>query len=487
MNKLGNDLPSMQLLPHQVALVESFFDPASKRVILLRADVGLGKTAAFTTLVTRLLRERPAAKVLLLAPGALRLQFAERLRSAGAPALLVDRFQFREMIESTSEQDLWPSGAVSVLSRDFARQDDVVHALLTTRWDLLIVDEAHQFRGALTAAVLHRIGQASDRVILATPTILSPELPGGFAEGDTTVVQWRLEQVVDLNGARLDSIPRPVLRVTWFELTPAELSLAETVRELCQVFNAGSAKQRLIARSLLRSLQSSPAALENALARVREANTRLVHAPEPSLDGSPEEEPSEDVGEGQPDLSVLANADGIVSRAIDLLEAAGSDSKLRALLDLLEQIDAAETSSTRICVLTEYVNTLYYVAGEIENVGNKTFHPYHAGMTVESRRNYLARFNAGVGGGILAATRAAISSGVGLNKVTDLLLYDVPGSSATLQQLLGQFVQFGRRTPLNVHVILPVNGVDRSRAEYLDLLQVFDVTRVFRPGVEEQQ
>ncbi len=291
----------MQLLPHQEAFVEAFFDPTSKRIILLRADVGLGKSTALVALVTRLFRQRPSAKVILLAPGALRVQFVEQLRSAGIPALSVDRYQFREMIESASGQELWPPGAVSVLSREFARQEDIGQALGATRWDLLIVDEAHQFRGAITGRVLRYVAEASDRVVLTTSTILSSDLPGGFANDDITVVQWRRDQIVDFNGALLDSMPRPVVRVVPFTLSTAELSLAEIVSELSQVFQTGSTQQHLIARSLLRSLQSSPAALENALTRIRESRNRIAHGM-PWLE-SPEEEQLEDQADGSVNLS----------------------------------------------------------------------------------------------------------------------------------------------------------------------------------------
>jgi hypothetical protein len=377
------------------------------------------------------------------------------------------------MIETASGPEMWPAGAVSVLSREFARQEDVAQALAAARWDLLIVDEAHQFRGSLTGEVLRHVGQASDRVVLATATLLSSDLPDGFTEDDITVVQWRRDQVVDFNGALLDAIPRPVVHVVPFALTPAELSLAESVSELCQVFESGTAQQHFIARSLLRSLHSSPAALESTLARVKEARNRAAHAMEPLVDDSPEEEPWDYKPDGHADFSVSAKTEGIASRALDLLEAARSDSKLTALVALLGHIDALKTPSTRVCVLTEFVNTLFYLGAEIESVG-KTYHPYHGGMTAESRQNCLTRFNAGAGGGILTATRAAISTGVELSKVTDLLLYDVPGNSATLQQILGRFDRFGRRTQLNVHTFLPSNGVGSSVAESLELLrQVF--------------
>lgn len=471
MNSPGNVLKesSMQLLPHQVAFVEAFFDPASKRVILLRADVGLGKSVALVALMTRLLRQRPMARVVLLAPGALRQQFVEQLHREDIPALSVDRYQFREMIDSASGQELWPAGAVSVLSREFARQEDVVQALVATRWDLLIVDEAHQFRGSLTGEVVRRVGEASDRVVLATATLASSDLPGDFAKDDITVVEWRRDQVVDLNGALLDSIPRPIVRVVPFTLSTAELKLAEVVGELCRALEAGTTQQRWGARSLLRNHQSSPAALESGLRRIVENRNRVAHGVDPLPEFLGEEQ-LEDQVTPYLDIATAEIAAGIADRALGEIETAGNDSKLEAFIGLLRHIESLRTPSTRICVLTEYVNTLFYLAAEIEILG-RTYHPYHGGMNAQSRQNYLARFNAGVGGGILTATRAALSDGVALTKVTDLVLYDIPGSPAALQQILARFDRFGRDTQLNIHVLEPSDGLGGSRAEFLDLLR----------------
>src|SRR5688500_5322495 len=101
------------------------------------------------------------------------------------------------------------------------------------------------------------------------------------------------------------------MHVISFALISAELRLADTVSELSQVFETGATEQHFIARSLLRSLQSSPVALESALARIKEASDRAVHSTAPLLDDSPEEELREDKPDGHPDFSVLAKADGI--------------------------------------------------------------------------------------------------------------------------------------------------------------------------------
>ena len=316
--------------------------------------------------------------------------------------------------------------------------------------------------------MLRKVAEASDRVVLATAALRGSDLPGGFANDDITVVQWRRDQIVDFKGALLDSIPRPIVRVVSFTLSTAELKLADVVGELCRALEAGTTQQRLGARSLFRSLQSSPAALESGLRRIVENRKRVAQGVHPFPE-SLEEEQFEDQVTGYLDLEIAEMAAGIADRALGEIETIGNDSKLEAFIGLLRHIESLGTPSTRICVLTEYVNTLFYLAAEIEILG-KTYHPYHGGMNAQSRQNYLARFNAGVGGGILTATRAALSDGVVLTKVTDLVLYDVPGSPAGLQQVLGRFDRFGRDTQLNIHVFVPSN-VAGGPVEYLEFLR----------------
>lgn len=469
MNPTANELigPSMRLLPHQTALVEAFFNPANKPVIVLRGEVGLGKSVALAALASRLLRESPIARVLLLAPGSLRLRYVEMLRGAGTPALSVDRWAFREMLDSASGAELWHGGVVAVLGREFARQADVRNALVTVKWDLLIVDEAHQFRGALTEGVLRQLGEVSKRVVLAT--LPSLELPDAFPQDTTTVVQWRRDQVVDHDGNLLDAMPRPVLHEVRFSQSPTEQGLAEAIGELCRTYEAGTPQQRWVARSVLRSLRSSPAALEGALIRMRENRNRVVHGIEPLLETC-EAIPPDDVPADFRDLGSEDRFAALVTGALSRIEEAGSDSKLATFVALLGHIDAVKTPSTRTCVLTEYLGTLFYLAAEIENLGKKC-HVFHGGMNSESRQRILSNYSDG--GGILTATGATMSEGVVLTEVTDLVLYDVPGSPVALQQVLGRFDRFGRRTQLNVYALLPSDDAADPDPEAIELLRHF--------------
>jgi len=185
------------------------------------------------------------------------------------------------------------------------------------------------------------------------------------------------------------------------------------------------------------------------------------------VDALSDEEFSDDGPGGYLDPIVMAESGLIASRALDALEASGSDSKAAALATLLKYIDTVKISSTRVCVLTEYVATLFYLAAEIESRGG-TCHVFHGGMPAEERLRTLAMFASE--GGILVATRGVVSGSVALGEVTDLVLYDTPGSPAALQSVLARVDRFGRKTQLNIHVIVPSNDVAGGAAESLELL-----------------
>jgi hypothetical protein len=68
------------------------------------------------------------------------------------------------------------------------------------------------------------------------------------------------------------------------------------------------------------------------------------------------------------------------------------------------------------------------------------------------------------------ATVAALSGSSALGEVTDLILYDVPGTPAALKTILARVDQFGRRTRLNIHVLVPSNDATGMVSGSLELL-----------------
>jgi superfamily II DNA or RNA helicase len=144
-----------------------------------------------------------------------------------------------------------------------------------------------------------------------------------------------------------------------------------------------------------------------------------------------------------------------VYRALQETEAIANDSKLTALGGLLDGLTAAGTQR-RICVFTEYLATLHYLAADVEGRG-LFYRLLHGGMNSEDRLRSLAEF--AEDGGVLLATGAVMTEGVNVRDVTDLVVYDVPSRRLAIQQLLGRFDRLGRRSRLDVHVLVPSNDI----------------------------
>ncbi len=459
---------TLQLLPHQAAFADLFFSSSAKRIVVLRADVGLGKSTALLAVAMRLLQERPTARALYLVPGsALRAQFVHRLYDLRVPTLEVDRYRFRELLDASTGKDLWPSGMVVVMSREFARQEDVLESLMNAHWDLVLVDEAHQFRSGLSRDVAGVLSTSSERMILATAPLL--DLPDVFPNDESTVVAWNRNQIIGFDGKPLQTSPAPHLELRHYGLTAQELMIWETMRELHRALLDGSTQQAWIGRILLQSYESSPASLEAGLQRVNATRDRGEILESASLLESVDEDSEYEPVEGMLGPSIPQNATVMIGRLLRVLEDLGVDSKLLALDDLLKRIESRASSNTRICILTERVATLFYIGSELEDLG----HPYrlfHGSMTMDDRHGALDQFSRE--GGILLATRAALE-GVDLREVTDLIFYDVPHSSSMLGQLVLRFDRLGRKTPLNLYGFLPAGVSSDLAGRFDEALQMY--------------
>jgi Type III restriction enzyme, res subunit len=178
-----------KLLPHQSALVDTVLDPMGKRVVLLRGGAGLGKSTSLAALARRLLHDAPGARTLFLIPGPLREHFREMLQDADTPCLVADRYWFRATVDSAREDEIWPRGVVTILTPDFANQPDILESLVSARWDLVIADEAHRFKGD-RENTLRRLAASAERLVLVSPAAFDQGESGPFPAGDTTVVEW---------------------------------------------------------------------------------------------------------------------------------------------------------------------------------------------------------------------------------------------------------------------------------------------------------
>jgi hypothetical protein len=277
-----------------------------------------------------------------------------------------------------------------------------------------------------------------------------------FSSEETTVVEWRRDQLVDADGKLLDTRPRLILHEVPFSLTVAEASLQEKVKRLSSVLNGVG---DIIAKSLLRSLQSSPPALEGVLRRLMgklAADEGLEQPPEFLEDEGPE---------GRTNLqtppSIMDEVVKLAGEALESIDNVSVDSKLNAFGNLLNRVIDAKTFAQRICVVTDYIATLFYLAAALEDRG-MACQLLHGG-----HRSVMLPLEPEV---VLMATRSAVSEGLNLSEITDLVLYDVPDSSLALRKVLSRFDPLRRPSHLNVHALLPAGITDDLAAEHFRLL-----------------
>jgi len=447
---------SANLLPHQATFVDLFFSPSAKKALILRADVGLGKGAALVAIAQRLHEIRPASRVLYLVPGSvLRLQFAQRLKELGVPCLEVDRYRFRELLDTSIDGTLWPAGLVIMMSREFARQDDVRSSLADTRWDLVMLDGADQFRGGLSRDLVLQATATSDRMIMTVQ--LGVSWPVVLSDEATVIVTWHKNQIVGLDGKLIATGSRPTLSVVQYELTPNEQAISEAVGRLNRkLLEAGTIRAAWVGRVLLQSHESSLMSLEARLRLLAVGHPHSSPEFQLSLDDVDVDEDYEGhQGQQEPPFPLLAAS--ATSDVLDLLDNIDVDSKLSALIDLLRRLQA--DGDARVFVFTVHVATLFYISSELEGLGI-AHHFVHGSMAIEDRHRALAAFQAE--GGLLLATRAALAEAWDLKQVSELVLYDLPDGSSAVRRLIGRFDRFGRVTELRVFCFAPQSQGEES-------------------------
>ena len=158
----------------------------------------------------------------------------------------------------------------------------------------------------------------------------------------------------------------------------------------------------------------------------------------------------------------------IIQHTLKEIDAIGVDSKLSSFDQLLNDLLKTGMPYRRICVLTQFVGTIYYLAAEIEDHG-MTCQLLHGGMGAEDRFRSLEFFRTTEG--ILVATTNSVKEGFDLADVDDLILYDIPGNEMELYQLMGRFDRLGRQKQLIVHVFMPSNVSDSLTARNIALLR----------------
>lgn len=163
----------VDLNPHQLeAALFAFRSPLSKGAILAD-EVGLGKTIEAGLVLSQKWAEGKR-RILIVTPASLRKQWTQEMAEKFfLPTVIFEAKNYGQLVKNGVRRPFEIADSIVVCSYQFAakRADE----LMLTRWDLVVMDEAHRLRNVYRSD--NRIGNALKRAFSNIPKLLLTATP----------------------------------------------------------------------------------------------------------------------------------------------------------------------------------------------------------------------------------------------------------------------------------------------------------------------
>ena len=244
-------------------------------------------------------------------------------------------------------------------------------------------------------------------------------------------------------------LQRPTLQEVGVQATQAEAELGVEVSELVDALRRSGSPTSPLMNSVSGQVQSSPAALEAGLRRLR---NRLAHG-SAAFGIAPElDEETSDLASAQDTQDESEEVFLRVTRCLEKLDAVPSDSKLARLQNLLQGLKAAGSGNLSASIFRRYRATVLYLKVALDDLGLQV-HDLHGGMTLDERIATISAFR--VRGGVLAVSPTLASEGFDVPDCRFLFLYDMPNTKEIAERLYARFQLVGRKSALTVYAFVP--------------------------------
>lgn len=432
-----------QLLPHQKRLLEVFLAPEANAVVELHTQQAGGGTRFTSVALTLLMLQQPMPqRILFLLSNSVDEASISLLEHERVVVDVVDRYRFRELLDTSPGQNIWDNSAVVFTTKALARQPDVNASLKLSKWDLVVIDDAHEPAG-LASLTLTDLTSLGKRALLIFKNV-APN-PNETTLQNTTVVRWTLEDVYPSPRETLDVATQAVtnsISVVQYELSADELVVWTMAAELISRLKPGARQTQWFRHDILRRLLSSPSALEQGLRQ------SIVKIPAIASYSSKDKELIEHSLAAY-EAATRVSIRPLVEKLLVTIEQMTIDEKLFAIWPMDEEIFPRE----RTCVVTEYVATANYLAAALEERDILSC-VYHESL---SRDAQIACYDSFDKGAVLIGTRSIANGQFSLEEITELLIYDSPPQERQLQQFLAAFDGPDRGSPLESLFLRPSN------------------------------
>lgn len=472
-------------LPHQAYLLEKIHY-GRRYGHLIADDVGMGKTIEAGLLISSLLRENDRARVLVLSPKGLVLQWQDEMREHFNLFFSVAGHDF-----TADNSNLWDQVNLIVASIDTLKQERYQRLLLATRrFDLIVCDEAHRLTarrdflaGELVRTHAYRfvewLGEQgivawefdgeghprSPRILLLTatphqgdnlrfayllqlvrPDLVNPDKGKPLPEDEATLrdclTRTPKHRAVDWDGRGIFKGHQVQTHDLQISKQESEIlkALSRYVREEMTIKASGRA-EALVRTLALHTYQKIAASSWSALLQSLRAR----------LEGRriPEGEFSDSIGAEIAELGVglLAEERNAIGTLIGMLEALPGDSKLEYFLSLVLKTPSFRTHKEKVLVFTQYRETQELLKKELEKRGQSVA-LIHGGLSLEERVRQRAFFEDSAD--FLISTEAG-SEGANLQRKCHLIVnYDLSWNPMRMLQRIGRLDRFGQSERVKV-------------------------------------
>jgi len=513
-------------LPFRIEAVYGYALKLPKIRFLIADDPGAGKTIMAGLILKELKLRGLAKRILIVVPGHLKDQWIREMKEKFQETFLEVN---RSLMNSLYGENPWEIKNQVITSMDFAKQEDILHSLSSTHWDLVIVDEAHKMAayryGDKTSKTdRYKLGEVLSKTsthllfLTATPHKGDPEnfrlfldllIPGFFATDkliqesinnkDNPLFIRRLKEYLrDLEGKRIFTNRYP--KTIKFRLSDEEKKLYNELSKyvISQYSNAlQKDKKRNVAFALLilqRRMASSTYALLKSLERRKQRLEELLKKNElekeksyPVFDIEEFEEYSEqERWEKEKEWETLSLAETKeelqqeINTIEDLIEKANEIIKEENEIKLTELKKAIEEGlkkireiqgNEKILIFTESKDTLDYLVKKIESWGYSV-NFIHGGMSLEERIRAEKDFRDKTQ--IMVATEAA-GEGINLQFCHIMINYDIPWNPTRLEQRMGRIHRYGQQK--DVYIFNLVAEDTREGKVLIKILEKLDEIR----------
>ena len=472
---------AMDLLPYQLDPALQALNQTRPRILIADA-VGLGKTLAAGILTTELIRRGRGKRILVLGVKSMLAQLQREFwQRFTLPLTRLDSVGLQR-IRNTIPANHNPFHHIdrAIISIDTLKQSlEYRQYLETCRWDIVIIDEAHNVARRSSRSQRHRLAELlctrCDAMLMLSATphdgsaesfaslidMLDPTAIANHSDysredfAERGLVIRRLRR--DVASQMQSSLPE---RVVYQRLTPAtteENHAFTAVREATFKTLKGGGAGQLFRTTLEKALLSSPAAclstVENRLKRISS------RASEPTV---------------QQDIATLEEIRSAVTQVTP-----SAFAKYKLLVELLTgKGDAGvgwdpKDPMDRIVLFTESVVTLEFLEAQLPDAlklkkgkSNKQWATLHGGLKDIDQMNIVNDFNRKEAPLRLLLCSDVASEGLNLHHCSHRLIhFDIPWSLMVFQQRNGRVDRYGQTNQPEIHYLLSEASDENVRGD----------------------